>query len=105
MTSINDLGKPKGEKNKIAIAVSGDDTKAKEVVFKLVEELDFDLYDLGSIENKNKTNGNNSSLFCEVGKTGLFSMTPGGMEAKEKSSLFHKAFYLEQLGEKLFSTL
>jgi predicted dinucleotide-binding enzyme len=48
-TSINDLGKPKGEKKRIAIAVSGDDTKAKEVVFKLVEELGFDPFDVGNI--------------------------------------------------------
>src|SRR5438874_11833262 len=31
--SIQDLGRPKGEKNRIALAVSGDDKKAKEVVF------------------------------------------------------------------------
>jgi hypothetical protein len=48
-TSIKELGKPKGEKNRIAIAVSGDDTKAKEVVFKLVDELGFDPFDVGDI--------------------------------------------------------
>jgi len=48
-TSINDLRKPKGEKKRIAIAVSGDDTKAKEVVFKLVDELGFDPFDVGNI--------------------------------------------------------
>jgi predicted dinucleotide-binding enzyme len=48
-TSINNFAKPKGEKNRIAIAVSGDDTKAKEVVFQLVDELGFDPFDVGSI--------------------------------------------------------
>jgi predicted dinucleotide-binding enzyme len=48
-TSIQDMGRPKGEKNRIAIAVSGDDTKAKEVVFKLVDELGFDPFDVGTI--------------------------------------------------------
>jgi predicted dinucleotide-binding enzyme len=48
-TSIKDLGRPKGDKNRIAIAVSGDDTKAKEVVFNLVEELGFDPFDVGNI--------------------------------------------------------
>jgi predicted dinucleotide-binding enzyme len=48
-TSINDLGKAKGEKNRIAIAVSGDDTKAKEVVFALVQSLGFDPFDIGPI--------------------------------------------------------
>jgi predicted dinucleotide-binding enzyme len=47
--SLKDMGRPKGEKNRIALAVSGDDTKAKEVVFKLVEELGFDHFDVGNI--------------------------------------------------------
>ena len=48
-TSLQDMGRPKGEENRIALAVSGDDTKAKEVVFRLVEELGFDPFDLGTI--------------------------------------------------------
>ena len=48
-TSIRDFGRPKGDKNRIAMAVSGDDTQAKEVVFKLVDELGFDPFDLGNI--------------------------------------------------------
>jgi predicted dinucleotide-binding enzyme len=48
-TSLQDMGRPKGDKNRIALAVSGDDTKAKEVVFKLVDELGFDSFDIGAI--------------------------------------------------------
>lgn len=48
-TSIKDLGKPKGDKNRIAMAVSGDDAKAKEIVFKLVDESGFDPFDIGTI--------------------------------------------------------
>jgi predicted dinucleotide-binding enzyme len=48
-TSIQELGRSKGEKNRIAMAVSGDDTKAKEVAFKLVEALGFDPFDMGTI--------------------------------------------------------
>ena len=48
-TSIRYLGRPKGYKDRIAIAVSGDNPKAKEVVFKLVEELGFDPFDIGTI--------------------------------------------------------
>src|SRR5258708_23593098 len=48
-TSLKDLGRPKGEKDRIALAVSGEDTKAKEVVFKLVDELGFDPFDIGTI--------------------------------------------------------
>jgi predicted dinucleotide-binding enzyme len=48
-TSINDLGRPKGKKNRIAIAVSGDNTKAKGIVFELIDELGFDPFDIGTI--------------------------------------------------------
>ncbi len=42
-TSIQEPGRPTNEKNRIALAVAGDDKKAKELVFKLVDELGFDL--------------------------------------------------------------
>lgn len=62
-TSIQDLGRPKGEKKRIALAVSGDDTKAKEVVFKLVEELGFDPFDVGTIAQSWKQQPG-SSIYC-----------------------------------------
>ena len=61
--SIQDLGRPKGEKNRIALAVSGDDTKAKEVVVKLVEELGFDPFDVGNIAESWKQQPG-SSIYC-----------------------------------------
>jgi 8-hydroxy-5-deazaflavin:NADPH oxidoreductase len=61
--SIKDMGRPKGEKNRIALAVSGDDTKAKEVVFKLVEELGFDPFDVGNIAQSWKQQPG-SSIYC-----------------------------------------
>ena len=48
-TSLKDKSKPKGEKDRIALAVSGDDAKAKEVVFKLVDDLGFDPFNMGTI--------------------------------------------------------
>ncbi|MEI9810700.1 MAG: hypothetical protein WDO16_24080 [Bacteroidota bacterium] len=60
---INGLGKPKGKTNHIAIAVSGDDTKAKEVVYKLVEELGFDPFDVGTIAQSWKQQPG-SSIYC-----------------------------------------
>ncbi|MNL41450.1 hypothetical protein D3C87_1638580 [compost metagenome] len=48
-TSLNDLGRPKGDSNRIALAVSGDDARAKEMVFQLVDELGFDAFDMGMI--------------------------------------------------------
>jgi len=61
--SLRDLGRPKGEKNRIALAVSGDDTTAKEVVFKLVEELGFDPFDMGTIGQSWKQQPG-SSVYC-----------------------------------------
>jgi len=62
-TSINDLGRPKGNKKRIALAVSGDDTKAKEVVFKLVDELGFDSFDIGTIAQSWKQQPG-SAIYC-----------------------------------------
>lgn len=62
-TSLKDLGRPKGEKNRIAIAVSGDDTKAKEIVFKLVDELGFDSFDVGTIAQSWKQQPG-SPIYC-----------------------------------------
>ena len=62
-TSIKDLGRPKGEKKRIAIAVSGDNTKAKEVVFGLVDGLGFDHFDIGTISQSWKQQPG-SSIYC-----------------------------------------
>jgi 8-hydroxy-5-deazaflavin:NADPH oxidoreductase len=48
-TSLQELGRSKGEKNRIAMAVSGDDRKSKEVAFSLVEAIGFDPFDIGTI--------------------------------------------------------
>ena len=63
-TSINELGKPKGDKDRIAIAVSGDDPKAKKVVFILVDELGFDPFDIGNIRQSWKQQPG-SSIYCK----------------------------------------
>jgi predicted dinucleotide-binding enzyme len=62
-TSINDLGRPKGEKGRIALAVSGDNITSKEVVFKLVDELGFDTFDIGAIAQSWKQQPG-SSIYC-----------------------------------------
>ena len=62
-TSLKEMSRPKGDKNRIAIAVSGDDTKAKEVVFTLVEELGFDPFDLGTIAQSWKQQPG-SPIYC-----------------------------------------
>jgi predicted dinucleotide-binding enzyme len=61
--SLNTMSRTKGEKNRIALPVSGDDTKAKKVVFKLVEELGFDPFDVGNIAQSWKQQPG-SSIYC-----------------------------------------
>jgi predicted dinucleotide-binding enzyme len=62
-TSLNDLGKPKGTKDRVALAVSGDNSKSKEIVFKLVDELGFDSFDIGTITQSWKQQPG-SSIYC-----------------------------------------
>jgi predicted dinucleotide-binding enzyme len=61
--SLQDKGLPKGEKNRIALAVSGDDTKAKEIVFDLVDALGFDSFDIGRIAQSWKQQPG-SAIYC-----------------------------------------
>jgi 8-hydroxy-5-deazaflavin:NADPH oxidoreductase len=62
-TSLKDLGRSKGKKNRIALAVSGDNTRAKEAVFKLVDELGFDSFDIGTIVQSWKQQPG-TSVYC-----------------------------------------
>lgn len=62
-TSLKDMGKPKSDKNRIAIAISSDNSKAKKVVFKLVDELGFDPFDIGTIAQSWKQQPG-SSIYC-----------------------------------------
>ncbi len=47
---LNDLGRPKGAPNRIALPVAGDDPNAKAVVFGLLDELGFDGVDTGGLD-------------------------------------------------------
>jgi predicted dinucleotide-binding enzyme len=61
--SVRDLGRPKGDKDRIALPVSGDDVKARELVSRLIEALGFDPYDLGDIRQSWKQQPV-SSIYC-----------------------------------------
>ncbi len=62
-TSLRDLAKPAGAKNRIAIPVSGDNIKSKEVAFKLIEELGFDSLNIGPISQSWQQQPG-SSIYC-----------------------------------------
>ncbi|MEI3802830.1 MULTISPECIES: NADPH-dependent F420 reductase [unclassified Chitinophaga] len=61
--SLESKGQPKGAQNRIALAVSGDDTAAKEVVIKLVNEIGFDSFDIGTIAQSWKQQPG-STIYC-----------------------------------------
>jgi len=61
--SLKDFSRPKAKKDGIALTVSGDNVKAKEVVFKLVDELGFDSFDIGTIVQSWKQQPG-SSIYC-----------------------------------------
>lgn len=62
-TSLRDMAKPAGAEDRIAIPVSGDNLRSKEVVFRLIEELGFDHLDIGPISQSWKHQPG-SSIYC-----------------------------------------
>lgn len=62
-TSLRDLAKPDSAENRIAIPVSGDNTQSKQVVFKLINDLGFDAFDIGSIAQSWKQQPG-SPIYC-----------------------------------------
>lgn len=63
MQSLRDLGKPKGDKNRIAIPVSGDHQESKAIVMQLVDELGFDPFDQGMLSDSWRQQPG-TSVFC-----------------------------------------
>jgi 8-hydroxy-5-deazaflavin:NADPH oxidoreductase len=47
---LQNNGKPAGTPNRIALPVAGDDTRAKQIVMRLIDEIGFDAVDAGSID-------------------------------------------------------
>jgi predicted dinucleotide-binding enzyme len=62
-TSLNLPGRPKGDKDRIALAVSGDSAQAKAIAFKLVDELGYDPFDIGTIADSWKQQPG-STIYC-----------------------------------------
>ena len=62
-TSLNLPGRPKGDKDRIALAVSGDSVQTKEIAFRLVDELGYDPFDIGTIADSWKQQPG-STIYC-----------------------------------------
>ena len=63
--SLQNLGKNKEEKNKIAIQVAGDDEKQKKIAMKLIEDCGFEPYDNGTLENSWTQQPNSAGYCCD----------------------------------------
>lgn len=63
--SLENLGKPKEEKNRIAMQISGDDEKQKKIVMKLIEDCGFEPYDNGNLENSWTQQPNSAGYCCD----------------------------------------
>ena len=63
--SLQNLGKPKNEKNRIAIQVAGDDENQKKIAMKLIEDCGFEPYDNGNLENSWTQQPNSAGYCCD----------------------------------------
>lgn len=63
--SIAELGQPKGAPDRLAIAVAGDDPRAKEVVMELVDQIGFDPVDAGSLADSWRQQISTPAFCCD----------------------------------------
>ena len=112
-TTLRDAGRPQGDKNRIALTVAGDDSKDKEIIFALANEMGFDAFDTGTIAQSWKQQPG-SPIYCRditlaemKQRFEIMEKTPGLREliiAKRKSDEKLMATdypaYLESLKEK-----
>ena len=64
--SLAELGRPKGEKGRIAIAVAGDDVEQKRIVMKLIDDdIGFDPVDGGTLEESWRQQPATRSYCCD----------------------------------------
>jgi len=63
--TLSELGKPEGSPGRLAIPVAGDDTRAKQIVMGLVNEMGFDPVDGGSLEESWRQQPSTPAYCCD----------------------------------------
>ena len=63
--SLAELGQPKGAPDRLAIAVAGDDLRAKEVVMELVDQIGFDPVNAGSLADSWRQQPSTPAYCCD----------------------------------------
>ncbi len=61
--SLQHGGRPKGNEDRFALSIAGDDVHAKKLVMQLINELGFDAYDQGSLKNSWRQQGG-TAVYC-----------------------------------------
>lgn len=89
--ALQDCSCPRGSENRIAVPISGDDEKAKELVSNLIDELGFDVCDLGPLSQSWKQQPG-SCIYCtNLNKSELASASP--MVQKDELAKFRDMAY------------
>jgi len=68
---LMEMGRPKGDVNRIALPVAGDDAPAKQAVMKLVDDLGFDPIDAGGLDDSWKQQPGTPVYATDLGADGV----------------------------------
>ena len=63
--SLQNFGKNKGENNRLAIQVAGDDEEQKKIAMKLINDCGFEPYDNGNLDNSWSQQPNSAGYCCD----------------------------------------
>ena len=92
--TLAELGQPEGTPGRLAIAVAGDNTSAKQKVMQLVNDTGFDAVDAGSLEDSWRQQPSTPAYCCDYDATtmraGLAAAIPG--EAQKKRDKMPESF-------------
>nr|WP_276503504.1 NAD(P)-binding domain-containing protein [Terrimonas sp. H1YJ31] len=80
--TLENLGKPKGGENRIAIAVAGDDQNAKEIVVRLISDTGFDTVDAGNLSQSWRQQPGTPAYCTELNATELKQALADGIKEK-----------------------
>ena len=69
--TLDNLGKPKGDENRIAMAIAGDDKNAKETVVRLINDTGFDAVDTGNLSQSWRQQPGTPAYCTELNATEL----------------------------------
>lgn len=89
--SLADLGRPEGSPDRLAVAVAGDDAKAKQIVMELVNDTGFDPVDGGSLDEAWRQQPSTPAYCCDYGmemiKNGIAAAVKGDAPKKRDRML------------------